>query len=30
RTVLNVISSEFSMDTHADQALQTLRAGSSA
>ncbi|MEE3063039.1 MAG: peroxiredoxin [Actinomycetota bacterium] len=30
RTVLNVISSEFSMDTHADQALQTLRARSSA
>ncbi|SOX53677.1 peroxiredoxin [Mycobacterium ahvazicum] len=30
RKVLNVISSEFSMDTHADQALQTLRARSSA
>lgn len=29
-TVLDVISSEFSMDTHADQALQTLRARSSA
>ena len=25
RTVLNVISSEFNMDTHADQALETLR-----
>lgn len=25
RTVLNVISSEFSMDTHADKALETLR-----
>jgi thioredoxin-dependent peroxiredoxin len=30
RTVLNVISSELSMDTHADRALETLRAGSSA
>jgi peroxiredoxin Q/BCP len=30
RTVLDVISSEFSMDTHADKALQTLRARSSA
>lgn len=30
RRVLNVISSELSMDTHADQALQTLRASSSA
>jgi thioredoxin-dependent peroxiredoxin len=30
RTVLNVISSELSMDTHADQALETLRARSSA
>jgi peroxiredoxin Q/BCP len=30
RTVLNVISSELSMDTHADQALETLRAHSSA
>ena len=30
RTVLNVISSEFSMDTHADKALETLRARSSA
>ncbi len=29
-TVLDVISSEFSMDTHADKALQTLRARSSA
>jgi peroxiredoxin Q/BCP len=29
RTVLDVISSEFSMDTHADKALQTLRARSS-
>jgi peroxiredoxin Q/BCP len=28
--VLNVISSEFSMDAHADQALHTLRARSSA
>jgi hypothetical protein len=28
--VLDVISSEFSMDIHADKALQTLRAGSSA
>jgi peroxiredoxin Q/BCP len=28
RTVLDVISSEFSMDTHADKALQTLRARS--
>ncbi|OBA60888.1 peroxiredoxin [Mycobacterium sp. 1100029.7] len=28
--VLNVIASEFSMDAHADQALQTLRARSSA
>jgi len=27
RTVLEVISSELSMDTHADKALQTLRAG---
>jgi len=27
-TVLDVISSEFSMDTHADKALQTLRARS--
>ena len=26
RTVLDVISSEFSMDTHADKALQTLHA----
>ena len=26
RTVLDVISSELSMDTHADKALQTLRA----
>ncbi|MGZ4511304.1 MAG: peroxiredoxin [Mycobacterium sp.] len=25
RTVLNVISSEFNMDTHADKALETLR-----
>ena len=25
RTVLDVISSEFSMDTHADKALQTLK-----
>ncbi|GLE50977.1 peroxiredoxin [Mycobacterium montefiorense] len=30
RTVLDVISSEFSMAAHADQALQTLRARSSA
>jgi len=30
RTLLDVISSEFSMDTHADQALETLRAKSSA
>jgi peroxiredoxin Q/BCP len=30
RTVLNVISSELSMDTHADRALETLRARSSA
>jgi peroxiredoxin Q/BCP len=30
RKVLDVISSEFSMDAHADQALQTLRARSSA
>jgi thioredoxin-dependent peroxiredoxin len=30
RKVLDVISSEFSMDTHADQALETLRARSSA
>jgi peroxiredoxin Q/BCP len=30
RKVLDVISSEFSMDTHADKALETLRAGSSA
>ena len=30
RTVLDVISSEFSMDTHADKALETLRARSSA
>jgi thioredoxin-dependent peroxiredoxin len=30
RTVLDVISSELSMDTHADKALQTLRARSSA
>jgi thioredoxin-dependent peroxiredoxin len=30
RKVIDVISSEFSMDTHADQALQTLRARSSA
>ncbi len=30
RTVLNVISSELSMDTHADRALETLSAGSSA
>ena len=29
RTVLEVISSEFSMDTHADKALDTLRARSS-
>ena len=29
RTVLDVISSEFSMDTHADKALETLRARSS-
>jgi peroxiredoxin Q/BCP len=29
-TVLDVIASEFSMDTHADKALQTLRAQSSA
>jgi thioredoxin-dependent peroxiredoxin len=28
--VLDVISSEFSMDTHADKALETLRARSSA
>jgi peroxiredoxin Q/BCP len=26
RTVLEVISSEFSMDTHADRALEVLRA----
>lgn len=30
RSLLDVISSEFSMDTHADKALQTLRARSSA
>src|SRR5215471_18517707 len=30
RTVLDVISSELSMDTHADKALETLRARSSA
>ncbi|BBZ52848.1 hypothetical protein MHEI_45650 [Mycobacterium heidelbergense] len=30
RTVLDVISSEFNMDTHADRALATLRARSSA
>ncbi|MCV7168043.1 peroxiredoxin [Mycobacterium stomatepiae] len=30
RRVLNVIASEFSMDAHADQALQTLRARSTA
>jgi thioredoxin-dependent peroxiredoxin len=30
RTVLDVIASEFSMDTHADKALETLRARSSA
>lgn len=30
RTVLDVIASEFSMDAHADQALATLRARSSA
>jgi thioredoxin-dependent peroxiredoxin len=30
RKVLNVIASEFSMDAHADQALQTLKARSSA
>lgn len=30
RTVLDVITSEFSMDTHADKALATLRARSSA
>ncbi len=30
RKILNVISSEFSMDAHADQALETLRARSSA
>ncbi len=30
RTVLDVIASEFSMDTHADKALATLRARSSA
>lgn len=30
RKVLNVIASEFSMDAHADQALETLRARSSA
>lgn len=30
RKVLDVIASEFSMDTHADQALETLRARSSA
>lgn len=30
RTVLNVISSEFSMDTHADKALETLRGRSAA
>ncbi|AKN17233.1 peroxiredoxin [Mycobacterium haemophilum] len=30
RKVLNVISSEFSMDTHADKALETLRANSTA
>ena len=30
RKVLDVISSEFSMDTHADKALETLRARSSA
>jgi thioredoxin-dependent peroxiredoxin len=30
RKVLDVIASEFSMDTHADKALQTLRARSSA
>ncbi|KAA8969696.1 peroxiredoxin [Mycobacterium sp.] len=30
RTVLDVISSEFNMDTHADKALATLRARSSA
>ena len=30
RTVLNVIASEISMDTHADKALETLRARSSA
>lgn len=30
RRVLDVIASEFSMDTHADKALQTLRARSSA
>lgn len=29
RTVLDVIASEFSMDTHADKALETLRARSS-
>jgi peroxiredoxin Q/BCP len=30
RRVLEVIASEFSMDTHADKALEVLRAGSSA
>ena len=30
RKLLDVISSEFSMDTHADQALETLRARSTA
>ena len=30
RTVLEVISSEFSMDTHADKALDALRTGQSA
>ncbi|WP_024443096.1 MULTISPECIES: peroxiredoxin [unclassified Mycobacterium] len=30
RTVLDVIASEFSMDTHADKALEVLRARSSA
>lgn len=30
RTVLDVIASEFSMDSHADKALETLRARSSA
>ena len=30
RTVLDVISSEFSMDTHADKALEVLRQRQSA